>query len=186
MRTTDGLEDRELAARAARGDEAAFGTLLDRHAEGARRLARSALPDPADAEDAVQEGSVAAWRALDRFDVARPFRPWFYAIVLNAARDLGRRQRVRQADPVHPDHPSGAAGPDRETERSLMRVRLREALGRLPERQRIAVTLFDGEGWTHAEIADLVGAPVGTVRSEVFHGRRTLRDALAGYREELR
>jgi RNA polymerase sigma-70 factor (ECF subfamily) len=67
-----------------------------------------------------------------------------------------------------------------------MRERLRTALAALPDRQRIAVTLFDSEGWTHAEIAELVGAPVGTVRSEVFHGRRTLREALAGYREELR
>jgi RNA polymerase sigma-70 factor (ECF subfamily) len=68
----------------------------------------------------------------------------------------------------------------------LLRERLRQALARLPERQRIAVTLFDGEGLSHAEIAELVGAPEGTVRSEVFHGRRALREQLATYREELR
>lgn len=129
---------------------------------------------------------MAAWRAIDRFDSQRSFRPWFFQIVLNAARDLGRRQRVRQAEPLRPEHPGSAVGPDRETERSLMRSRLRGALNALPERQRVAVTLFDGEGWTHAEIAELVGAPVGTIRSEVFHGRRALREALAGYREELR
>ena len=186
MRTTHRPDDGELAARAAGGDEAAFGALLDRHAEGAQRLARTVLSDAADAEDAVQEGAIAAWRALNRFDPARPFRPWFFAIVLNAARDLGRRQRLRQGEPVQGDHPSTAAGPDRETERVLMRERLRAALARLPERQRVAVTLFDSEGWSHGEIADLVGAPVGTIRSEVFHGRRTLREALADYREELR
>jgi RNA polymerase sigma-70 factor (ECF subfamily) len=186
VRTTHGIDDGELALRAARGEEGAFGALLERHAEGAQRLARTVLPETADAEDAVQEGAIAAWRALARFDPARPFRPWFFAIVLNAARDLGRRQRVRQGEPVMGDHPSTAAGPDRETERTLMRARLRAALAGLPERQRVAVTLFDGEGWTHAEIADLIGAPVGTVRSDVFHGRRTLREALADYREELR
>jgi RNA polymerase sigma-70 factor (ECF subfamily) len=186
VRTTDGVEDGTLAQRAAQGDQTAFGALLDRHADGARRLARTVLWDVADAEDAVQEGAVAAWRAIDRFDATRPFRPWFLSIVLNAARDLGRRERVRRTEPVLGDPPSPAAGPERETERALLRERLRSALAALPERQRIAVTLFDGEGWSHAEIANLVGAPVGTVRSEVFHGRRSLREALAHYREELR
>jgi RNA polymerase sigma-70 factor (ECF subfamily) len=52
------------------------------------------------------------------------------------------------------------------------------ALGALPERQRIAVTLFDVEGYAHAEIAEILGVPEGTARSDVFHGRRALREAL--------
>ena len=72
--------------------------------------------------------------------------------------------------------------PERETDRSLLRARLTEALAQLPERQRIAVTMFDAEGYAHAEIAALLGVPEGTVRSDVFHARRALRDALAPFR----
>lgn len=142
------------------------------------------LENSQDAEDAVQDGSLAAWRGLDRFDTQREFRPWYYRIVMNAARDLRRRRGVRRAETVSPDHPAAAAGPDQSADRALLRERLRQALAELPERQRVAVTLFDGDGMSHREIAGLLEAPEGTVRSEVFHGRRALRERLASFREE--
>ena len=61
--------------------------------------------------------------------------------------------------------------------------RLRQALNELPERRRMAVVLFDVEGYSHAEIAEILGMPEGTVRSEVFHARRRLRTLLADWRE---
>jgi len=185
VRTTDDLTDEALAARASAGDADAFGVLLERHAAGARRVAMAVLGNGQDAEDAVQDGALAAWRAGSRFDTEREFRPWFYRIVLNAARDLRRRRGVRQAEPVSPVQSSREPGPDRMADRALLRQRLREALATLPERQRIAVTLYDGDGMSHKEIAALLGAPEGTVRSEVFHGRRALREQLATFREEL-
>jgi len=81
--------------------------------------------------------------------------------------------------------PAAGASPEQDTERSLLRARLRAALATLPERQRLVVTLFDAEGFSHAEIADLTGAPEGTVRSELFHARRALREILGTLREEL-
>ena len=80
--------------------------------------------------------------------------------------------------------PPGAS-PEQDTERALLRERLPGALATLPERQRLVVTLFDAEGFSHAEIADLVGAPEGTVRSELFHARRALREELGALREEM-
>jgi RNA polymerase sigma-70 factor (ECF subfamily) len=59
---------------------------------------------------------------------------------------------------------------------------LRGALEKLPERQRMAVVLFDVEGYSHGEIAEILGIPEGTVRSHVFHARRALREALAAWR----
>jgi len=61
---------------------------------------------------------------------------------------------------------------------------LREALAELPERRRVAVVLFDVEGYSHAEIAEILGVAEGTVRSEVFHARRRLRVLLADWKEE--
>lgn len=185
LRTSD-EEDAELARAAARGDAEAFGRLMNRYGLAARRAARAILRDDDDADDAVQEGMLAAWRALDRFDVARPFRPWLMRIVVNAALDARRRSRVRHADAIGEAQESGGLGPDRVAEAALLRERLLAALAELPERQRIALVLFDAEGWGHAEIAATLGVPEGTVRSYVFHARRTLRRALGALREELR
>ncbi len=183
MRKDVEADDVELARRAGQGDQDAFGILVERHAAAARRLARTVLPEPADADEAAQDGFLAAWRAANRYDATRPFRPWLMQIVLNAARDFGRRQRTRYTEPLDPELVAGSASPERETDRSLLRERLREALAQLPERQRIAVTMFDAEGYPHAEIAALLGVPEGTVRSDVFHARRALREALASFRE---
>jgi RNA polymerase sigma-70 factor (ECF subfamily) len=68
--------------------------------------------------------------------------------------------------------------------RAILRERIAEAMARLPERQRVAVMLFDGEGYSHAEIAAVLQVPEGTVRSYVFHARRALRKSLAALVEE--
>lgn len=185
MRTPT-VTDAELSARAAAGDGDAFGELVDRHAPQARRAARLVLGNDQDADDAAQDGFLAAWRAIDRYDRSRPFRPWLMRIVVNAARDLRRRRTVRRTEELSPVLPAGGASPERETERALMRERLAGALGELPERQRLAVTMFDAEGFAHSEIAEVLGIPEGTVRSDVFHARRALRTALAPYLEEMR
>lgn len=175
------MDDADLRVAASRGDRDAFGRLAIALAPQARRVARAILGDPADADDAVQDGLLSAWRAIDRYDPARPFRPWLMRIVVNAATDMLRRRRARRAVPLAPEIPSGGASPERETDRELLADRLRAALAGLPERQRTAVVLFDAEGWSHAEIADLLGVPEGTVRSDVFRGRRALRPALASH-----
>src|SRR5712692_11774746 len=170
-----GVPDSELVARLVQGDEEAFGRLVAEHGPAARRLARLVLRDANDADDAVQDGLLAAWRSIARFDPRRPFRPWLMRIVLNAARDLRRRRTVRQTQALGGDETSGEAAPDRQAGRALLRARLAEALATLPERARVAVTLFDAEGYSHGEIAELLDVPEGTVRSDVFHARRNLR-----------
>ncbi|MEE8476991.1 MAG: sigma-70 family RNA polymerase sigma factor, partial [Gemmatimonadales bacterium] len=171
-----------LVAAAKEGDQTAFGTLVDRYAGVVRRVARSILGNDFDADDAAQDAFLLAWRNLDRFDPERPFRPWLMRIVVNAATDLYRRRKVRHAGALPETLQDRAAGPDRETDRALLRERLSEALAELSERHRAAITMFDGEGYSHADIAEIMDVPVGTVRSLVFHARRALRKALAPYR----
>jgi RNA polymerase sigma-70 factor (ECF subfamily) len=105
-------------------------------------------------------------------------------IVVNAARDLRRRRRVRSAEPL--EHVAAAARDDPAKEVGALDLgdRLREALATLPERQRLAVVLFDAEGYPQAEIASMLGIPEGTVKSDVFHGRRALRKVLESVKEE--
>ena len=156
---------------------------MDRYGLAARRVARAVLGASDDADDAVQDGMIAAWRALDRFDPTRSFRPWLMRIVANASLDLLRRRKVRRAVAVPETVVSGGVPADRLAEGALVRDRLKSALLELPERQRVAVVLFDAEGYSHAEIAGILGVPEGTVRSYVFHARRALRDALSDFKE---
>lgn len=178
------VDDAELARRAAAGDGDAFGGLVERYGLQARRVARSILGVGEDADDAVQDGMIAAWRAIARYDPGRPFRPWLMRIVTNAALDLGRRRKVRQTGEIPDSAESSVVAPDRATDHTLFREQLRDALADLPERQRVAVVLFDAEGYSHAEIAQVLKVPEGTVRSYVFHARRALRRALGAFQED--
>lgn len=181
VRTTN-MTDAELAALAMAGDREAFGELVLRFAGQARRVAQAILRDPDDADDAAQDGFLSALKHLGRYDPARPFGPWLMRIVANAAADRRRRRKVRRTDPIPLTAASRRAGPDVEADRTGFRDALKDALAELPERQRIAVVLFDVEGYSHREIAETLGVPEGTVRSDVFHARRTLRAALAPWR----
>ena len=177
------MSDAELAQRAARGDSDAYGELVDRHAAAARRLARTVLQNADDADDAAQEAFLLAWRNMSRYDPSRPFTPWLMRIVMNAAADLRRKRRVRTTEPIPLTALSDVASPEEETDRTLFNAQLEAALAELPERQRVAVVLFDAEGYAHADIAALLGVPEGTVRSDVFHARRALRQALGAFKE---
>jgi len=176
--------DAVLVAQARGGDREAFGTLVDRYADQARRVARAVLQDPDDADDAAQDGFLSALVKLDQYDSARPFGPWLMRIVANAATDRRRRRKVRSAVSLDEGLVAGGARPDVLAEREVLLGRLRTALAELPERRRIAVVLFDVKGYSHAEIAQALGIPEGTVRSEVFHARRKLRALLADWRDD--
>lgn len=176
------VTDADLARRAAAGDPEAFGALVERWSPAVRRVTRAALGDPDEADDAAQDAFLSAWTNVGSYDPTRPFGPWILRIATNRAFDRGRRKKVRAAEPLNDDRPSGKAGPDTDLERAMLRERLDVALAKLPPRQRVAVTMFDAEGYSHSEIADVLGVPEGTVRSDVFHARRALRTSLTMYR----
>ena len=180
----EGGDEAALVSRVLAGDRAAFGTLVERYQAQARRVARAVLGDPDEADDAAQDAFLSALVKLDQYDRHRPFGPWLMRIVANAATDRRRRRAVRRVEPLDVGLVGGGPRPDRDAERSALGDRLRVALAELPERRRMAVTLFDVEGYSHAEIAEILGIPEGTVRSEVFHARRRLRILLADWKEE--
>jgi len=172
----------DLVARTLSGERAAFGVLVERYAPQARRVARAVLGDPDEADDAAQDGFLSALVKLGQYDARRPFGPWLMRIVANAATDRRRRRQVRRVEPLDPGLVGGGPRPDTEAVRSELGERLRAALAELPPRRRTAVVLFDVEGYSHAEIAEMLGIPEGTVRSEVFHARRRLRALLADWK----
>jgi RNA polymerase sigma-70 factor (ECF subfamily) len=174
----------ELIERARGGDTEAFGALVEAHAGFVRRLTQAVLHDRDDADDAAQDAFFSAWRSRERFDPARPFRPWLGQIAINAARDLNRRRVIRRTEAIPESFAAPGSTPAVTAENADLRGRLAAALAGLPERQRLALVLFEVEGYAHAEIGKVLGIPEGTARSEVFHARRKLRATLGEQREE--
>lgn len=180
QRTEGGLripsEEQELVARAKAGDGEGFSGLVKLHQRRAYLVARSVVMTHEDAEDAVQEGFMRAYQALDRFDVSQSFGAWVNRIVANAALDLSRRRKVRATGELSDTYASAFRDPAEDRE---LRERLQAALETLPQRARAVLVLHDIEGFTHAEIGELLGIPGGTARSDLHHARRKLKTLLA-------
>jgi len=147
-------------------------------------VARAVLNDPDDADDAAQDAFLSAMVNLKQYDPRRPFGPWLTRIAVNAATDRRRRRGVRRSEPLAGHLQARGILPDADADRRALGERLRQALAELSERRRMAVVLFDVEGYTHAEIGQILGVPEGTVRSEVFHARRALRVLLSDWKEQ--
>lgn len=174
-------DEKELVLAAQRGERAAFSELVRRHQRRAYAVARAIVINHEDAEDAVQEAFLHAYRAIDRFLPDQAFGAWLHRIVANAALDVTRRRKVRDADEL----PETVASPFRDpAEKSELRQRLTEALSTLPDRQRAVIVLHDVEGYKHAEIGKMLGIPEGTARSDLHYARSQLRLLLGAMRQQ--
>lgn len=167
---------------AQRGDTESFASLVRLHQRRAYAVARAIVLSHEDAEDAVQEGFLHAFRALHRFLPDQAFGAWLHRIVANAALDITRRKKVREAEPLADTMASPFKDPGEADE---LRRRLESALALLGERQRSVIVLHDVEGFKHSEIGRLLGIPEGTARSDLHHARARLRQALSGIRSQL-
>jgi RNA polymerase sigma-70 factor, ECF subfamily len=171
--------DARLVDRARTGDASAFETLVRRHMASAQAVALMELGDARDAEDAVQDAFITALERLEDCRDGGSFGPWLRQIVRNRSRSLRRREQVRAADPLEAARSaSSTANPVRDFDRTQLRSRLLEALSTLTEVQRTVLLMHDLEGYRHREIAVELDIPEGTVRSHLFHARRTLRGRL--------
>ncbi|MEO8477865.1 MAG: RNA polymerase sigma factor [Actinomycetota bacterium] len=176
------LDDHELVARARGGDADAFGALVAQHQQAAFRVAWLIARDPGEAEDAVQEAFVKAWRAMPRFRAGSPFRPWILRIVSNEARNRARSTRRRDALALREAAAAGtgdaapspeAAALSREDAEALTR-----ALERLPERDRLVIAYRWLLDLSEAETAEVLGVRPGTVKSRMSRALGRLREEL--------
>lgn len=173
--------ERDYVIAAQKGSDDAFAQLVRLHQRRAYAVARAIVLSHEDAEDAVQDGFLHAYRALDRFRSDQPFGAWLNRIVANAALDLVRRRKVREADEL----PETVALPFRDPgEADELKRRLTDALTTLTDRQRSVIVLHDVEGYTHGEIGSMLGMPEGTARSDLHHARAALRRVLKDVRSD--
>jgi RNA polymerase sigma-70 factor (ECF subfamily) len=177
-------EDRSLADAVARsGDEAAFRALYRRHTPALYQLAlRLGGGDESWAEELVQRTWIRAVEGLGGFAWRSALRTWLSGILLNCAREQWRMQR--NSPEVAWDSHALSAGP---AEDPGLRLDLERAIAGLPHGYRQIFVLHDVEGFTHAEIAELLGIDPGTSKSQLFQARRRLRaHLLPGPRLERR
>jgi RNA polymerase sigma-70 factor (ECF subfamily) len=173
----DALDEPSLVRQVKAGDEAAFGVLVERYMDTGFAAAVSVLGNPHDAEDAVQNAFIRALERIDQLKPGSPFGPWFFRVLRSTALNLRRREILRTHEEL-PASASAGTNPAKEWERGLTRQAILSALGELPEMQRLAVTLYDLEGYSHREIAEILEIAVGTSRAHVHHGRKSLRERL--------
>jgi RNA polymerase sigma-70 factor, ECF subfamily len=164
--------DGPLVDRAKRGDRWAFEQLVERHQHRLFTLAARTLGSPDDAGDAVQEAFLRAWLALPRFRGGALFSTWLYRICLNAAHDQRLKRRAEPVELVERPDPRDAFTA------SELSGELQDALDALDETYRVAVVLYDVLGCSYAEIAEMTGAPEGTVKSRIYRGRTELAQRL--------
>ncbi len=175
-------EETELIRRAQAGNGEAFDALVRRHLPRAYAVACRVTGNRQDAEDVVQDGFVAAWRGMDRFELGRPFGPWLYRIIANAGVSLLRKEGRRRAEVLDEAARSRGGTPLGDTLRSEVRDRFTQTLALLPERQRLAIQWHDVDGFSAEEIGQTLGVPSGTVRWYIHQARQALRQTLAPLR----
>jgi RNA polymerase sigma-70 factor (ECF subfamily) len=167
------LHDQELAAMAAAGDRPAFGELVRRHNPAVRGLLMRMGADPATADDMAQDAFIAAFGSIAEFRGEGTFAAWVKRI---AARLYLKRWRRDRRLVEESEAPATSTGGEGET---AQRMDLDGAMQSLSPAERLCVSLCYGAGLSHAEAAEALGTPLGTVKSHVKRGLDKLRSRLA-------
>ncbi len=179
-------DEAALVAAVGNGDVGAFRQLMARHLGGIVSVARRMLRDDAEAEDMAQEAFLRLWRSSATLEIGPAgIRPWLRRVVSNLCLDRVRGQgRVTVVEelPEVPEPATQLAGLEsQDTQR-----RIEQALQKLPERQRLALTLFHFEGLSQIEIGQLMGVSDEAIESLLSRARRQLKAELKSEWEQLR
>ncbi|MFC9282828.1 RNA polymerase sigma factor [Streptomyces collinus] len=177
------LPDDLLAVRAAEGDKDSFTVLVHRHGRPLLALARCMLDNPQDAEDAIQDAFISAWRRLPEFRHGAEFHTWMYRITVNRCLTMRRRRPALSLDDVaEPAATDAWSQPSRVTEQTAAWTALSHALGDLDAGQRLCWILREIHGLSYEEIAHIARTSEQTVRGRLFRARRSLQEAMGPWR----
>ena len=191
MRTsTSTFEEKDLIAQAANGDLDAFNQLVLQYQDIAYHHAYALLGDHAQAEDATQESFIKAFQALNTFR-GISFRAWLLKIVTNSAYDLMRRAQRHPTQALYPEDENGeevesaawlvdhSSDVQNIVEAHELSRQIYQALDELPEAFRSVLTLIDLNGMDYTEAAEVLGVPLGTVKSRLARARLQMQGKLS-------
>lgn len=180
----DGRTDRELVVAARAGEVRAFDALFYRYRDGIFRLGLAITKDPSNAEEIVVDTFARAYRAIDRLEPDDSLRPWLYRVAVNLSYNRQPRKGITFSpledalnDVMTPDEGS----PPAVAERAEMRAVVLECVDRLGPKHKVVVVLHYLNGLNLAEIAQIVGCPVGTVKSRLHYALRKLKTHLSAH-----
>lgn len=175
--------ERELILKCQAGNAHFYEPLVRAYERPGMRVAIGMMGNLEDAKDAVQEAFVKTYQSLTRFDVSRPFGPWFFQILRNHCRDMLRSRKARfQVETLDERlelrSDAEAPGPARRREKVEAQTLLWKGLDQIGDEHREILVLKELQGFRYAEIARILDIPEGTVASRLYHARRALKEAL--------
>ncbi len=180
----ENIDERFLIKRAVKGDSDAFETLIRAHESRMYAVTLRMCGSREDAQDCLQEAMLRIYKAMDSFRGQSSFGTWVYRITMNTCLDELRRRKVRQSTSLDAMLETGWSPtdetntPEKNSLRNEQRRSIEKAIATLPEDMRSAVVLRDIQGFSYEEIAQILSANVGTIKSRISRGREKLREAL--------
>ena len=195
-RLTSAEEDSQLVLRVRAGDHTALDELIQRHYKNVFNLAYRLANDYDDAQDIVQDVFIRVHHALPHFRGEANFSTWLYRIVKNVFLDERKKQRIRshssleemmelEDSSVSRQVEDPKPGPDWAVERQERADVVQRAVMTLPANQRLMIALYHFQHRSYEEIAEVMGLPIGTVKSRLNRARLALKSKLSGSRELL-
>jgi RNA polymerase sigma-70 factor (ECF subfamily) len=186
--------DHEIIRRVLDGERQAYAELVDRHKQKAMTLALRMLKNRHDAEEALQDAFVRAFRALPGFERKSSFSTWFYRIVFNVCSSiLSRRGETRmfsideeRDDELTMEIPSDDDEPDIECESKEFTMIVRNEISAMEEHYSAILTMFFLQEMSYEEIMQVTGLPLGTVKNRLFRARMLLRNAVLKHFPEMK
>ena len=186
---TDRDIDRQLVARAQRGDKQAFELLVEKYQRKLARLLSRFIRDPAEVEDVTQEAFIKAYRALPAFRGDSAFYTWLYRIGINTAKNylMAMGRRAPTSTEVEAEEAEGFEEGEQlrdiNTPESLLLSNeiaqtVNATIEGLPEELRTAIQMREIEGMSYEDIAKAMDCPIGTVRSRIFRAREAIAEQL--------
>jgi len=181
--------DRQLVARAQRGDKRAFELLVEKYQRKLARLLSRFIRDPAEVEDVTQEAFIKAYRALPAFRGDSAFYTWLYRIGINTAKNylMAMGRRAPTSTEVEAEEAEGFEEGEQlrdiNTPESLLLSKeiaetVNDTIEKLPEELRRAIQMREIEGMSYEDIAQAMNCPIGTVRSRIFRAREAIAEQL--------
>jgi RNA polymerase sigma-70 factor (ECF subfamily) len=190
----DSPSDEEIIESVKQGSTDAFGVIVERHQSAIVNYVTSILRDRTKATDVAQETFLRAYRAAPRYEPLAPVRTWLHTIATRLAISEIRREKrwgkllfsprdSEAHEGIMTNAPAKTPSPEASLTRQEVVERVREAVKNLPEKYRVVVALRDLQGLSYEEVENVVGCPLGTVKSRVNRGRLMLKDILREFVE---